>query len=128
MSERLRQFVRDMSENLDRAKQLTIDPEGELSRSDLSPEEQQIILSRDPDKIREATGMAASESVTMNSFFEPVPAKPTKPAKPRKPSKRKPARKPAKKAPPKKRSAKRAVKSSRKTSRKAARKPSRRRR
>lgn len=137
MSERLRQFVLGMSTDLERAKRLTADPEAELRQTDLSPEEQQIILSRDPDRIRQALGMAASDPIALNSFLETPPAGPRRPA--RKPAKRRPAkparRKPARKPPSKKggkkggkkgAAAKRSArKAGRKTARKSARTPAR---
>ena len=129
MSERLRQFVLGMSTDLERAKRLTADPEAELRQADLSPEDQQIILSRDPDRIRQALGMAASDPIALNSFLETPPAGPRRPARkpakrrPAKPARRKPARKPpAKKGGKKGGAAKRgARKAGRKTARKSAR-------
>ncbi len=133
MSERLRQFVLDVSNDPDRAKRLTADPTAELDQSDLSPEERQVILARDPDVLRQALGADQSDILQMNSFFKKPPAKPGGPAKP-KPRPGKPARpKPSRKAPAqKKRTARRTVKRTvkrtapkRPTARKGARKTAR---
>lgn len=133
MSERLRQFVLGMSQDYDRAKRLTADPEAELDQTDLSPEEKQAVLSRNPDTIRRAAGLAASDPIALNAFLEPPAAKPTV-RKPRKPSRKPTPRKPARKAPAKKRGTKRAParkparKSIRKSTRTSSRKGTRRRR
>ncbi len=125
MSERLRQFVLDVSNDLDRAKRLTADPTAELEQSDLSPEEKQIILSRDPDAVRLAMGADSSDVLAMNSFFKKPPVKPGGPAKPSKPRPRK-KRAPARKAPAKKRTTRATpTRAGRKTARKAARKSAR---
>lgn len=106
MSERLRQFVVEVSSDLDRAKRLTANPEAELEQTDLTLEEKQIVLTRDPDALREALGADSSEILAMNSFFKKPPARPRKPRKPTKPR----VRKPAKKAPAKKRTTRRPAK------------------
>jgi hypothetical protein len=139
MSERLRQFVVDVSSDPDRAKRLSADPQTELDQSDLSPEEKQIILSRDPDAVLQAMGPERSDFLAMNSFFKKPPKKPG-PPKPPRPPKPRPGRtgrrKPARKAPAKKTTTRRATKraaapkrtsrkSTAKTTRKTARKGSR---
>jgi hypothetical protein len=131
MSERLREFVLGMATDLDRAKRLTADPEGELAQSDLSDEEKEAVLSRDADRIRQAAGMALADPISLEAFL-PIkpPSRPArKPAKrrPAKPARRKPARKaPAKKGPRKGGTAKRGTrKTPRKTARKSTRAPGR---
>ncbi len=133
MSERLRQFVLDVSNDPDRAKRLTADPTTELDQADLSPEEKQVVLTRDPDVLRQALGADRSDLLQMNSFFKKPPAKPGGPAKP-KPRPGRPARpKPSRKAPAQKkrtikRTTKRTAKRSapkRKTARTGARKTAR---
>ena len=124
MSERLRQFVLDVSNDPDRAKRLTADPVAELERSDLDPEEKQVILSRNPDVVRQALGAERFDLLSMNSFFK-QPAKP-RPGKPagRKPVRKAPAKK-KKKGPARKTTRKPARKATRKPARKATRKPAR---
>lgn len=129
MSERLRQFVLDVSNDPDRAKRLTADPTTELDQTDLSPEEKQVVLARDPDVLRQALGADRSDLLQMNSFFKKPPAKPGGPAKPKprpgKPARPKPSRKaPAQKKRPTKRTAKRTA-PKRKTARSGARKTAR---
>jgi len=142
MSERLRQFVLGMATDLERAKRFSADPHSELAQTDLSPEERDIILRRDPDVLREAAGMPLNDPLSLELFFEKPPAKPATPGKPRKPATRPPAKRtpakkapakkaPAKKAPAKKGSAKRpavAKRGARKTARKSTRKGTGRRR
>ncbi len=111
MSERLRQFVLEVSNDPDRARRLTADPTTELDQTDLSAEEKQVILSRNPDALRDALGMGRFDLLQMNSFFK-EPAAPAAPVsaparrRPRKPAVRKPGKKtPARKAPAKKKGA-----------------------
>jgi hypothetical protein len=136
MSERLRQFVVDVSSDPDRAKRLSADPQTELDQSDLSPEEKQIILSRDPDAVLQAMGPERSDFLAMNSFFKKPPKKPGPPKPPKPRPGRTGRRKPARKAPAKKTTTRRATKraaahkrtsrkSTAKTTRKTARKGSR---
>jgi hypothetical protein len=133
MSERLRQFVVDVSNDPDRAKRLTADPTAELEGSDLSPEERTVVLSRNPDALRDAIGMQPFDVLQMNSFFKEPLRTPGEPARRKKPRPRKPSRKPARKPPakkpgrkkatPKRTSRKSARKTARKSTRKTARKP-----
>ncbi len=126
MSERLRQFVLEVSNDPDRARRLTADPVAELDQSDLDPEEKQIILSRDPDRVRQALGAERFDLLSMNSFFKKAPSKPVGPAKPPRRRPGKPG-KPARKAPARKKSTTRkpARKTARKPARKSTRKPAR---